>query len=1044
MLRPATVTAWRSAASQVALFEGVLIREERKEGNFSVWDPTNRNPVPQEEPQCRGRCGLPLEARESQCHFKGCRTDFELSIDAAFVTPPETKALLPCPSRSPPSSNLFIDTSGKPHHSLQLLMLQGEWGPGASASRLTSGPPPLADPTSSCWVSSPRVSDQLRRRQHGVFRQKSQAQEAGPEGESLGFLRCTYGRGSRVFLLDLRRLLSYSHACMHACKRSAQGEAPRAAEAPAAADESKEELEALRKELECLRKENEQLHRQMQLAEKKAADLDDARSEKQAAAEAAQSPSENKPGDDSAAAPLPRASSSQKQREREAPSPQPASRAACSAAQPQPAAAAEAAAAEAAAAEAGEETPQEEQKESPLPVTAVAASQSLQADEPTRQDIAAAGDTAAAGRQMSASAASPSQAASRQSSTKWLRGLLPGVSSRKEGNASTEPLRSLAGSRSHGRQLSAACMRCQELEKEKADLQEKLQTANAQCLNQSPESHSDKQKNQALVAKALDQHQRAQRARLFYYGRRKGLEMRIAALLDKVYELEMANPSKPCNSVKSAYVVKRSLVFCLCVACRPKPRRLSRASIVRPSISERIDSFEGADFPYLLLQLQEEEGDSRQASQGASSAGRRQTILVPAHFFDEAAARTAQQRAAAAAQPRPTVVLPAYAFDENALRRAQERAAHEQQGRPSIALPPFLFGGEKAGARRDAAFAKRPTVAVPAYVFDEAAARKAFERETGDNVRWPTTAVPPFLFREPRDNPARASTTTLPAEWFADDAADKQQQQQREDDPSRQSTSFPSNVFGTLFRRSREEEEGDPPSCKQQTEAEEGPSPVKDEEHGKRKAEPVVVAAESEDEAIFPDIAKGGARIRPLPKQSSLRASSADAPRQALRATARNTVSPFCQAACVSLSSFLSLSRSRWRTSRSVCCFLPLRLLLCVSVGLSSSLWLFVYLCSSPKAPKPRGEDVFITAPCCGRSTPPTDVRAFKRCGCQVCRKCLKTASMQAKVHLSNFVGSDPKTGSPIWKVRCPSCGLVAPLTTTQLRIASIKRVGAT
>ncbi|KAL8436544.1 hypothetical protein ACSSS7_001622 [Eimeria intestinalis] len=661
------------------------------------------------------------------------------------------------------------------------------------------------------------------------------------------------------------------------------GKAPKAVETPGAADGRNEELEALRQEVNSLWKENEQLHEQMRRAERKAKDLEDAFNKQQAAAAAAAAEKDRKVGEDSkpAAPPVPRPSSTHEQREREAPVTQPPSRA-VSGAEPEPAAATEAAAAaEAAAAETAEDTPQEQDKESPPLVPAVSASQSLQADKPTPLDTApapaaaaagetaAAAETAAADRQMSASAASPSQAASRQSSFKWLRNLLSGASSRKEGSTSMEPLRSLGGSQPHTRQLSATCMRCQALEKEKADLQEKLDTVNS---HPSPEAH--KEKNEALVAKvrnvvqetvALDQHHKAQRARLFYYGRRKGLEMRIAALLDKVYELEAAHPIMP-----------------------PKPRRLPRSSVVRPSLAETVDSFEGADGPYLLLQLQEEEGEARQVSQGAPLTSRRQTVLVPAHFFDEAAARKAQQRAAAAAQPRPTVVLPAYAFDELAMRRAQNRADQEQQSRSSITLPPFLFGAEKEGERRDAALAKRPTIAVPAYVFDEAAARKAFERETDENRRRPTTAVPPFLFREARNNPSRASTATLPADWFIDDAGDRQQQQQQQggDDPSRQSTFLPSNFFGSFFRRSKEEEEegGPPPAPQQQTAAaEEGPSPITDEEHRKRKAQPVVVAPESEDEEVFPDVAKGGARIRPLANQNSLRASSVESPPEAPR-----------------------------------------------------------------------------------------------------------------------------------------------------------------
>ncbi|KAL8440939.1 hypothetical protein Emag_007587 [Eimeria magna] len=811
-------------------------------------------------------------------------------------------------------------------------------------------------------------------------------------------------------LSRLRRQQHGEETAPHEEKLAEKEEAPKAPEAQEAADGHNEELETLRREVDSLRKENEELQQQMRLAERKAADLEDALIKQQAAAEAARSSAEETTAkDNTTAAPMPR----------EGPAPQPSSRAASSA-QPEPAAAAEAAEAEAAAAEAAvaepaaaaaaEETPQEEDKELPPSMPAVAPSQSLQADKPAPQDAgsaaaaaaagedgAAAKETAAADRQNSASAVSPSQAASRQGSVKWLRSLLSVTSSRKEGSTSGEPLRSLGGSRSHARQLSAACMRCQELEKEKADLQAKLETAQAQHPHLSSEADPEKGKNEALVARvrnvvqetvvrvdrlqsiyeaalkeashtnALDQHQKAQRARLHYYGRRKGLEMRIAALLDKVYELEMADPIMP-----------------------SKPRRLPRASVMRRSVAEPHDSFEGADFPYLLLQLQEEEGEARQTSQGAPSAGRRQTVLVPAHFFDEAAARTAQQRAAAAAQPRPTVVLPAYAFDELALRRAQERAALGQQGRPSIALPPFLFGGEIAGERKDAALAKRPTVAVPGYVFDEAAAMKNFERERDDNRRRPTTAVPTFLFREPRNNPARASIATLPAEWFADDTGDRQpQQQQGGDGPSRQSSFFPSNFFGSFFKRSKEEEEGPPPSPQDQPEAEGGPSPITDDEHLKRKSEPVVIAADREDEAVFPDVAKGGARIRPLAKENSLGASSSvDSPREASQDTA----------------------------------------------GITGP---------DADASKPRDEDSFLTAPCCGRATPPADVRPFKRCGCLVCRKCLKTASMQAKVHLNNFVGSDPKTGSPIWKVRCPSCGLVAPLTTTQLRIASIKRVDA-
>lgn len=85
-----------------------------------------------------------------------------------------------------------------------------------------------------------------------------------------------------------------------------------------------------------------------------------------------------------------------------------------------------------------------------------------------------------------------------------------------------------------------------------------------------------------------------------------------------------------------------------------------------------------------------------------------------------------------------------------------------------------------------------------------------------------------------------------------------------------------------------------------------------------------------------------------------------------------------------------------------------------------------------PYDPSP-GTMVFVTAPCCGRSTMKTDVRPLVPCGCLVCRNCLRTASLQSKVHISNFVGTEPQTGAPIWKIRCPSCGNTAPLTATQI-----------
>ena len=124
-------------------------------------------------------------------------------------------------------------------------------------------------------------------------------------------------------------------------------------------------------------------------------------------------------------------------------------------------------------------------------------------------------------------------------------------------------------------------------------------------------------------------------------------------------------------------------------------------------------------------------------------------------------------------------------------------------------------------------------------------------------------------------------------------------------------------------------------------------------------------------------------------------------------------------------------------------CILPLLLLLLLLLLLQLLLLLLFVVGSASQGlekSSTSNEETFIRAPCCGRSCIKSDVRPFKKCGCLVCRQCLRTAAMQSRVHISNYVGSDPATGAPIWRVRCPTCGVPATLTATQLRTASIKR----
>ncbi|EPR58561.1 hypothetical protein TGGT1_221390 [Toxoplasma gondii GT1] len=68
------------------------------------------------------------------------------------------------------------------------------------------------------------------------------------------------------------------------------------------------------------------------------------------------------------------------------------------------------------------------------------------------------------------------------------------------------------------------------------------------------------------------------------------------------------------------------------------------------------------------------------------------------------------------------------------------------------------------------------------------------------------------------------------------------------------------------------------------------------------------------------------------------------------------------------------------------------------------------------------GAPVLVTAQCCGKSVKKSDLRNMENCGCSVCRKCLKVALISSKEDIRNFMGTDPVSGSPQWKIRCPRC----------------------
>lgn len=246
------------------------------------------------------------------------------------------------------------------------------------------------------------------------------------------------------------------------------------------------------------------------------------------------------------------------------------------------------------------------------------------------------------------------------------------------------------------------------------------------------------------------------------------------------------------------------------------------------------------------------------------SRGRRQTVLVPAHFFDDAAMQRAQERAKAAGARRQTMAVPNYVFDEEAMRKAHDRAEAEGTRRATMAVPAYLFdeaAAERTRMRREAAATRRPTVAVPAHVFDEAAMQKVHERAEVMMDRRPTTAVPSYMFREPKE-PPRRTTIAVPADWFGEPSSEEPPPQE----PSRQSSLFPQNFFGSFFRQSKEEPTT-PPQTKP-SESLEGPS-VADAQHENRKTLPVD-APESDTEAAFPGPAPSqGAPVRRLSGESS-------------------------------------------------------------------------------------------------------------------------------------------------------------------------------
>ncbi|PFH33841.1 hypothetical protein BESB_080570 [Besnoitia besnoiti] len=86
----------------------------------------------------------------------------------------------------------------------------------------------------------------------------------------------------------------------------------------------------------------------------------------------------------------------------------------------------------------------------------------------------------------------------------------------------------------------------------------------------------------------------------------------------------------------------------------------------------------------------------------------------------------------------------------------------------------------------------------------------------------------------------------------------------------------------------------------------------------------------------------------------------------------------------------------------------------------------------------PSGEaPVLVTAQCCGKQVKKTDLRLLEKCGCSVCRHCLKQASITAKEDIRNFMGSDPMSGGPQWKIHCPKCSRPQIVSSTKTRAFS-------
>ncbi|OEH75068.1 dual-specificity catalytic domain-containing protein [Cyclospora cayetanensis] len=421
---------------------------------------------------------------------------------------------------------------------------------------------------------------------------------------------------------------------------------------------------------------------------------------------------------------------------------------------------------------------------------------------------------------------------SRERSLRWLRKRLSHTASlNEEPEQRSQPL--LASNILS----SKDCVKCDALSQEKKTLQVQLERAKSRCGHLEAEAQEALEKRRALIEKVrlvvqrtalrMDQlqakyelamkeasayrytiYERALCSRWqsqstacadlllwarkhipyvlsFLTPKRKGLEMRIAALVDKVHELETSE------------------------SIPPEPPGKAHTTELFPSYvldMERGVSLAG--LPHVFVKYRE---NIDKPEDDASSA--RQTVLVPAYFFDE-----------------------------EALVRAREKAEGNRR-RLSVAKPAQLFdeaAAERTVARKSAAAASsgEQSRAVPSNLFNEEPMRKA--KKKAENLRTEqTTALPASLSKEPSEI-SHKSTVVVPSDSCGERESENPLQQQA---TSRQSSLFSRPLLDSCPRQTQEE--------RPQAELTVGPS-VEDAGHAFRRTAPVEIP-ESDSEDIFPE-----------------------------------------------------------------------------------------------------------------------------------------------------------------------------------------------